>query len=173
MRFAHHALRLLSGLGLAAVLTVAPAAQGTTGVPGVNDYTVGGMIPGSSSCTLLSPVPAGPTVFSISTAPGAPVVFFFNLNCPCRACLFPWLPSTGCGMPPLVCFTPSNQAFELDTSSGFCTLLSASTTANAAGVASITVTLPPTIRFSTQAVLLHPCDASNLIFTQAYNVSVP
>jgi len=172
MHFAHHARRILSGLGLTAALTLTAAAQGTTGVAGVNDYTVGGMIPGSSSCTLLFPVPAGPTVFSINTAPGAPVVFFFNLNCPCKACLFPWVPAT-CGMPPLTCFTPSNQAFELDTSSGICTLLSAATTANAAGNASITINLPPTIRFSTQGVLLHPCDASNLIFTQAYNVSVP
>lgn len=168
--------RVLPTLGVVAVLAGATAAQGTTGIPGVNDYLVAGATSGAASCTVRFPVGPGPTPFSISTAPSAPVVFLFNVGagCLCKSCFFPWTPSTGCGMLPMACFTASNQAFELDTTFSGCLLLTATATANTAGIATITINLPPgPYRFSTQGVLLHPCDASTLIFTQAYNVSVP
>jgi hypothetical protein len=161
--------RVLLAIGATAALAAAPAAQGTTGVPGINNYTVNGMIPGSTSCPFLGPFPAGPMVFSVSTAPGAPVAFFFNVNCPCVPCFFPWVPAT-CPLPALGCGALTNQAFELNSTFAFCVFLSASTSANTAGVATITISVPPTIRFSTQAVLIHPCNAG-LVFTQAYNVS--
>lgn len=172
MQFARGLRRVALAIGISTTLATVAVAQGTTGVAGVNNYTLGGMIPGSSSCTLLSPFPSGPTVFNVSTAPGAPVVFMFNINCPCRACLLPWLPAAaGCGLPPLACGIVGNQAYELDTTSGGCIFLSAGVSANTAGNATITIVLPAFIRFSTQTVGLHPCDSSNLIFSQAYNVS--
>lgn len=164
MLFASIVRRTVLVLGLAGAV----AAQGTTGVPTINDYTLNGMTSGSSSCTLLSPFPSGPAVLKVSTAPGAPVVFMFNLGCPCKTCFFPWAPAT-CPMPPLLCATFTNQAFELTNFPG-CTLLSAGVFAGASGSATLTVIVPPMIRFSTQAVLLHPCNAG-LVFTQAYDVS--
>lgn len=170
MLFALPVRRALLVLGIATALATGPAAQGTTGVPTINDYTLNGMTSGSSSCTLLFPFASGPAVLKISTAPNAPTVFLFNLNCPCKTCLFPWVPAT-CPMPPLTCATFTNQAFELNTGFATCVFLSASATADASGTASITVVVPPMIRFSTQAVLLHPCSPSTLVFTQAYDVS--
>jgi hypothetical protein len=163
--------RALVAAGLALALAAAPAAQGTTGVAGVNNYTVNGLTPGSSSCTLLFPVPAGPVVLNVNTAPSAPVVFLFNVNCPCSPCFFPWAPAT-CPMPPTTTCPTTNQAYELNSTFATCIFLSAGTTANSSGNATITVVVPPTIRFSTQAVLIHPCYAG-LVFSQAYNVSVP
>ena len=163
--------RVALAIGISTTIATVSVAQGTTGVPGVNDYTVAGLTSGSSSCTLRL-IPSGPTVFNVSTAPGRPVVFLFNINCPCKACLLPWLPAAAaCGLPPLACGIVGNQAYELDTTSGGCIFLSAGVSANTAGTATITINLPPLIRFSTQTVGLHPCDSSNLIFSQAYNVS--
>lgn len=171
MPFVSSLRRIVLAIGVTVSLAVMTGAQGTTGVPTVNDYTIGGMTSGSSSCTLLAPFPSGPTVFNVSTAPGAPVVFLFNFNCSCRACLLPWVPAAAaCGLPPLGCGI-GNQAYELDTTSGSCIFLSAAATANSAGMVTVTFVVPAALRFSTQIVLLHPCDGSNLMFSQAYNVS--
>ncbi|MEM7202273.1 MAG: hypothetical protein AAF628_18530 [Planctomycetota bacterium] len=168
--------RLLWTAGFVAALAAAPAAQGTTGIPGVNDYLVAGGTSGASSCTVRFPVGPGAVPFVVSTAPLAPVVFLFNVGpgCPCRPCFFPWAPSAGCGMAPLGCFPPSNQALELDSTLSGCSLVVLTAVADAAGTAAITVVLPPgPYRFSTQAALLHPCDPTTIVFTQGYNVSVP
>lgn len=162
-------LATVAALSLATV----PAAQGTSGIAGFNDYTVGGLTPASSSCTVLSPFPAGPTVFMLNTQPNAPAVFFFNINCPCRACLLPWFPAFVCPVPALPCMPTTNSAFELDTSSGGCGFVSAPVTADPAGIATLTVVLPPTSRFSTQALALVPCAGPGLVWSQAYTVSVP
>ena len=165
--------RVVLALALAATLVSTASAQtGTMGIVGTNDYTLNGMGSTTRSCTLLFPFPSGPAVLNVSTTPGTPVVFMFNLNCPCRACFFPWPAAVGCPLPPLLC-GPSNQAFELDATTAGCIFVSASTVADSSGNATITVGLPAFIRFSTQAIALDPCSTAvpPIVFSQAYNVS--
>ena len=161
--------RALLAISAAACLAAAPSAQGTTGVAGINDYTVNGSTAGSSSCAFVT-VPAGLTKFNVDTSPGLRVVFLFNVNCPCRPCLLPW-PPTACPLPLTTLCPFTNQAFELDPSGASCLFLSGAATSNAAGQATLAFPVPPLIRFSTQAIMINPCDPGNLLFTQAYQIS--
>lgn len=156
-----------------AALTTTAAAQ-TTGVPGFNDYTVGGLGAGSVSCTALT-VPAGPTLFTLMTEPGAPsTLFLFNVNCLCSPCFLPWPVETGCGVPLTACTGTSNHALELDPATTGCFFIGLpGPPATAAGVASISLTLPPTARFSTQAITIHSCATGSLLFSQSYFVDTP
>ena len=70
-------------LGL--TIAAAPALAQTTGVPGINDYTINTFTSGSQSCTQLCiPTPATITM-SVNTTPGAFVIIYWT-DCPCRGC---------------------------------------------------------------------------------------
>jgi hypothetical protein len=52
----------------------------TTGVPGINDFTVNGIGSGTTSCNLI--VTPSPCVLNVNTVPGMRVWFFFARGCP-------------------------------------------------------------------------------------------
>lgn len=163
--------RALSALTLLAAFATPVAAQGVTGVPGFNDYTVGGSTPGSTSCQLLFIPGGGFTTFTINTAPGVPVVFLFTagFNCRCVPCYFP-LPVAPCPVPLTSCSSASNQSIDLFLGSG-CPLFSASAVSDSSGNASITVPLPASFQISSQAGALHPCATGfPVLFTQSYSI---
>lgn len=165
--------------GLAMSLGAPASAQGTTGVPGFNDYTINTLGSGAASCSLLV-VPAGPAVFNLSTAPGVAAVILFNLNCPCLPCVLPWAPAVGCtAVPPMVCMPSTNHGYDLNSGLTPCALVAiGGLVADGLGNATLPLVLPatpPPYRFSTQAISLHPCasGSSGLLFSQAFDVSVP
>lgn len=174
----------------AATLTFAAAAAAqTTGVAGINDYTINGSVPGSQSCTSLC-LPS-PTVLtmSVNTIPGTAVIVVWT-DCPCRGCAIPW-PANSCapsipnGIIP-ACLT-TNQSIDFFPVPGCSILFQATLIANAAGVASMTVTVPPlsagtvpcgpNTRLTSQAVVIAPCGVGGLplgpgpfVLSQAYDV---
>lgn len=185
MTASRHPLSFALGLALACGSLTAQV----TGVPGINDYTINGSTSGSQSCTALCmPSPLLLTM-AVNTVPGAPVVIVWT-DCPCRGCAVPW-PANACtpaipfGTIP-ACLT-TNQSLDFFPVPGCNILFQATLIANAAGVASLTVAVPPlsagtvpcgpNTRLSTQAVVIDPCGVGGLplgpgpfVLTQAYDV---
>ncbi|MGE3172989.1 MAG: hypothetical protein AB7O97_10225 [Planctomycetota bacterium] len=177
---------LLPSLLLA--LSSALAAQ-TTGVPGINDYTINAFGSGGSSCVPLC-APAPTTLnLAVSSVPGNPVMFVIT-DCPCRACVFPWLPN-GClpAIPPATfppCNSTTNQSLDLFLPAPGCTILfSAFLITNAAGIASLPLNVPTLssvpcgVPLSTQAVVFDVCGTGGnppgpgpLVLTQAFQLTL-
>src|ERR1043166_3609049 len=119
---------------LALTVFGAAAAAQTTGVPGINDYTItcagcatgapagcgfapGGLggISGSTSCpTLTFDMTIGGTLnFGVSSIPGSPITIFYNF-CPCFPC-YALLPPANCAAIPFTtCSTTTNQTVDLN-----------------------------------------------------------
>ncbi len=160
-----------------AVLAMPAYLQGTTGVAGINDYTVAGMTPGSTSCTVVALPGGGLTAFTVSgTAPGLLYLLYASLatgGVPCcNPCTLSALPST-CLIPNTGCNPSTNQTIDI-IPAGPCMLL-APVVGNlgAGGVGTTNINLPPAIVFATQAVIVDPvCKAGNfpVVFTQANDV---
>ncbi|MGE3171631.1 MAG: hypothetical protein AB7O97_03335 [Planctomycetota bacterium] len=181
----HPAARLLP---VVFAVTAGLAAQ-TTGVPGINDYTLNGLTSGSQSCTQLCfPSPVTLTM-SVQTVPGAFVVILWT-SCPCRGCVAPWPPNACAPAIPLgtlpAC-SATNQSLDIFFNTGCATVFSTTLVANAAGVASLTVSVPliaagtvpctPLTSLSTQAVVFDLCGVGGppigpgpFVLTQAYDV---
>ncbi len=170
-------MRTLVSLALAAALFGAPAAAQTTGVPFINDYTVGGFTSGSTSCTPAPLFGGGLIPFTVTAAPATPVIIFASISaipgvvCPCVPCTFFAAPSI-CPIPFTACGGATNQSVDLGLFSP-CVLLSVTGVTDAAGTFSVPILLPPFLTFSTQAIVLDPFCASTslgVVVTQAYDV---
>ena len=160
MRFATAALAL--------ALFAAPATAQTTGMPGMNDYTVNGALSGATSC--ITPVVPlfVPLTFTVSTLPGFPVAILFNF-CPgplggpsCLAGFAPFVP----------CFLPPINSLDITYGVAPCVGIPVFGVADPLGF--FTIMLPPCgipgYEFSTQAVIFVPTRLC-LQFTQAHDVT--
>lgn len=170
--------RVLSSLLLSAALATAQ----TTGVPGINDYTINGSAcSGSPSCTTCCFATPASLNCSVSTAPGNFVIIVWSF-CPCSAG-FVCGPPNAC-LPPIplsACGSTSNQSFDMMLG---CVMTTFWASANTAGVASFTLNIPnlgPAAPcsigpLSTQALVLDTCGLGTPLFpgpfvlTQAYDV---
>lgn len=157
-------MRRLLGVSLLVALLSSPSLAQTTGIPGINDFTVNGFVSGSTSCTLVVQV-GQPITFNINTVPGALSVIVLN-TCPCAAGLLPLAP-IGCQGALL------NQSIDLDIfgwTGALCLTLQFPGTANTAG--NFGFTMPPCpnpFRFSAQGVILIP-GCAPFVMTQAYDI---
>ncbi len=168
------------------LLTAAPLLAQTTGVAGINDYTVNGSTPGSTSCASLC-FPNGnlPLTFAVNTVPGNPVLVVVT-DCPCRGCITPWFNNTCSPAIPPASFplcAGTNQSLDLFLGPGCNVIFLAWMTANAAGQASMTVNVPPFTTppcsqvFATQAIVIDACGTGGpttgpgpFVITQAYTL---
>lgn len=172
----HHALlSLLATAGL----TVAQ----TTGVPGINDYTVNSLGSGSTSCSTLCFPGGGLTLNLQITQPGGALGLILINFCPCLACqltaptnaCLPAIPSTACG--------PSNQSLDLDLSPPCGIPFSQVVFPNSAGVLSLQVPIPAftgapctNAVISTQGIVFDACGLGlfalpgPMVMTQSYTI---
>ena len=160
----HRALTILLGCGLPAL-----AAAQTTGVPFVNDYTIGGFGSGATSCNAIT-LGSGTYSFTVTSSPNLAVVYFIDL-CPCSPCWLP-LPSVTCTIPTTACFG-SNQSIDIDLSSA-CPVFAFPGVTDAFGISTVTLPYGGNPPFSTQvAILGHPTCVSSLglLVTQAHQVN--
>ncbi len=163
---------------LLTILALAPSvASQTTGVPGLNDYTVNGHTSGSTSCQSVDLVIGSVAEFRVDTGvPGTMVAFMFSF-CPCEPCWFR-MPPVGCGglIPWTACVVnPSNQSIDINLSAG-CGPVAVFLPTDGAGVATFALPIPPSalgILFSTQAAIVgNPCSGPFPLLTQAYDLNV-
>ena len=175
---------------VALLAAIAPLAAQTTGVAGINDYTVNGVAPGSSSCPQVCIPTPGIITMNVNTVPGAFVVIVFT-DCPCRGCAIPWAanactPAIPNGIFP-ACST-TNQSIDFFPIPGCNVIWSGTAIATAAGQATILLPVPliaigtvPCSTFqmiSTQAIVFDPCGLGGVpigpgpfVLTQAYDVT--
>lgn len=147
-----------------AFLLATTATAQTTGVIGINDYTVSGLGSGSTSCTPLCFPNGGVTLnLAISAPAGSFAIVVFNF-CPCTACSLP-APANAClpAIPPTACGA-SNQSLDMNLTAACGIAFSAFVATNSAGTLSLalpipTITGPPCLNFtiSTQAAVINPC----------------
>ena len=164
-------MKLLSSLvrSLALAAVVAPLVAQTTGVAGMNDYTVNGSTPGSTSCPQVCIPTPGTISMSVNTAPGAFVVIIWT-DCQCLGCAIPWAPNSCVPVIPngtAAGCTTTNQSIDFLPAPGCNILWSGTAVANAAGQATIVLTVPsfangtvpcgPFNRLTTQAIVFDPC----------------
>jgi hypothetical protein len=139
-----------------------PALAQTTGVVGINDYTINGVGSGSTSCTAVCHATPVNLSLDVSTAPNNIVVYVLSF-CPCfggfvcggpNPCL-PAIPFSACG-------ATSNQSFDLQL--GCVTQILGIAVANTAGNANLPLPLPfvgpapaCSIPTATQAIILDVC----------------
>ncbi|MEM7310449.1 MAG: hypothetical protein AAF682_27475 [Planctomycetota bacterium] len=162
---------------LSALLTVAlalglasPANAQTTGVPGVNDYTIAGFGSGSTSCTFFAPPIGGGWPMSVSaTGPGLPVLFHYAIVGIVPGCVPGFFP-----LAPLPC-VPFLLPHSIDIVLGAGSIPFGSFAAftGAGGVA--TVVAPPFaplgLTVTTQAYVIDPT-CGGLVATQAYTLAL-
>ena len=169
----------------AALLAITPVFAQTTGVPGMNDYTINSLGSGSTSCTSLC-FPNGNVTLAlnISAPVGSVCVAVFNF-CPCTTCWLP-APPNACVpvIPPTAC-GGSNQSADINLTAACGVALSLVMVTNTAGTIGATLTIPPlpgppcgVISLSTQAVVIDPCGVGvpppfggPFVLTQAYTLN--
>ena len=150
---------------LAASLAMAPALSQTTGVVGINDYTINGQGSGGTSCVSLC-FPNGNLVLNLSlSAPlGTIAIAFMNL-CPCLPCQLP-APGNACLPPiPLTACGLSNQSWDMDLSPPCGIPFSVTMVATSAGLYQAAVPIPTlpgppcsgVWQLSTQAIVFNGC----------------
>ncbi len=171
-------------LPLVAFLAVCTAPAQTTGVVGINDYTINGLGSGSTSCTTLCFPGGGLTLTLAASAPvGSIVLVLFNF-CPCLVCslggptnaCLPPIPATACG--------GSNQSLDMSLAAGCGIAFSAVITVNSAGVLALSLPIPSftgppctNATLSTQAVVIDPCGLGlfavpgPFVLTQSYTLT--
>src|SRR5687768_16435950 len=100
-------------LAITSCFTAALAVAQTTGVNGINNYTIAPGCSGTQSCTSCCFTTPVPLVCTVSTAPGRAVIFYFSF-CPCLTCFMPG-PANPCvpTIPATACGSSTNQAFEI------------------------------------------------------------
>jgi hypothetical protein len=172
-------------LALAALLAIGSAFAQTTGVPGINDYTINSLGSGSTSCTTMC-FPNGNVTLnlSVSAPPGAFIFVFFNF-CPCQTCFMgapanacvPPIPATACGS--------SNQSLDFNISAACPIILSMLMGVNSAGTVGISFPIPflpgppcSIATLGTQAIVIDPCGAGvppllsgPFVLTQSYTLN--
>src|SRR5262249_2236728 len=172
----------LSSLAAFLALALAPAVAQTTGVPGINDYTINSLGSGSTSCTSLC-FPNGNVTLglNVSAPVGSFIVALFNF-CPCLACSLPAPPNTCLPPIPPAAWGGSTRPAAPPPPSAGGSALSRVMATNAAATARGVLTTPPlpgppcsVIQLSTQAVVINPCGlgvppgfGGPFVLTQAY-----
>jgi hypothetical protein len=136
----------------------------TTGVPGINDYTINSLGSGTTSCTPLCFPGGGLTLNFQLSAPGGALGLVMINFCPCLACqltaptnaCLPTIPSTACGS--------SNQSFDLDLSPPCGIPFTQVALPNSAGVLTVSIPIPSftgipctNAVISTQAIVFDAC----------------
>ena len=150
---------------LIASFAISPALAQTTGVVGINDYTINSLGSGGTSCVSLC-FPNGNVTLNLAlTAPlGTIAIAFFNF-CPCLSCQLPGpsnaclppIPNTACGL--------TNQSFDMDLSPPCGIPVNFTMLASSAGFYSASVAIPPlpgtpcsgVYQLSTQAIVFNTC----------------
>jgi hypothetical protein len=165
------------------LLTTAALAQ-TTGVAGINDFTINGSTPGSASCTnMCFPTPVNLNL-DVSTVNGNFVIYLFSF-CPCVPCVWPWgTNSCSPSIPMTACGSTTNQSFDL-LLAATCGTQIIGTGIAVGGVASMTFSVPAmtglpctNLRTGLQAVVLDWCGVGSagtalngpFVLTQGYSV---
>jgi len=171
----------LPRIALTSFFTAALAVAQTTGVNGINNYTIAPGCSGAMSCTSCCFVTPVPLVCNVSTAPGNAVIFYYSF-CPCSTCFIPG-PTNLCvpGIPSTACGSTTNQAFEIVLG---CVSSTVFTIANSAGIATFTLNVPflgpappCSINLSTQAIIIDPCGMGvsgtpgPFVLSQAYSLN--
>jgi len=171
----------LPHLALTSFFTAVLAVAQTTGVPGINDYTIAPGCSGPQSCTSCCFTTPAALVCNVSTAPGRAVIFYFSF-CPCTTCFIPG-PANVCvpGIPSTACGNSTNQAFEVLLG---CVSSTNFVIANSAGIATFNLNLPflgpapaCSINLSTQAIVIDPCGMGvngfpgPFVLSQAYSLN--
>ncbi len=167
-------------IAFASLATAALGFAQTTGVVGINDYTINSAGSGSTSCTTQCYNTSVTLNLNVSTAPGNFVIFAWSF-CPCsagfvcggpNACL-PAIPFTACG-------STTNQSLDLQL--GCVVMFFGPVAANTAGNASLplsipTLSLPPcSFPLATQAVIIDLCGVGlsilpgPFVLSQSYDV---
>lgn len=172
------ALRLV----LASLAIAALGRAQTTGVPGINDYTINSPTcsgsPSCQTCCFATPVTLS---CNVSTAPGNVAVIVWSF-CPCsagfmcggtNACV-PAIPTTACG-------NTTNTSYDLILG---CVSSTFVVVANGSGNATLSLPIPSigpappcSVTLSSQAVVIDPCGLGVALFpgpfvtTQAYSVN--
>jgi hypothetical protein len=176
-------MRPLRSAFVASLLAAAALAQ-TTGVLGINDYTVNGLGSGSTSCTTLCFPGGGLTLnLDVSAPAGAIAIVLVNF-CPCQTCTLtgpsnaclPAIPATACGS--------SNQSFDMDLTAACGIAFSAVVTLTSAGTLSLPLPIPAltgppcaAATLSTQAIVIDPCGSGlfavpgPFVLTQSYTLN--
>lgn len=163
-------------------LLLAVATAQTTGVVGINDYTLNALGSGTTSCTVQCfPTPVAINL-QVTTANGNLVFFLFTF-CPCMPCTMGWSPNACTpAIPPTACGGTTNQSIDLLAPNTACPLFVLGSAIAVGGVASSTWSLPPlgppcaSARGSTQALIIDPCGVGNSAFpgpfvlSQAYDL---
>ncbi|MBL8729514.1 MAG: hypothetical protein JNM25_13860 [Planctomycetes bacterium] len=156
-------MRALPLLFVTQLLLTSAFAQ-TTGVVGINDYTINGVGSGSTSCSAMCYPNGGVTLnLDVSAPAGSVALLLFNF-CPCSPCslagpsntCLPAIPATACG--------GSNQSLDLDMSSACGIAFTLPVTLTTAGTLSVALPIPTipgvpcaSLTLSTQAVVIDPC----------------
>lgn len=169
-------LALTSSLGLAS-----RADAQTTGVPCINDYTIVdpaglGGVSGSTSCTPLAFPGGGPVTLSISGSSTAVLCLVLVKGTPCSPGTL-CLPPSFCPIPFSACGGTTNLSYDLTlpvpTPAFVCPMVPVPGAPCTTCI--IPVPLPPSITFSTQAVILDftcgPPSFFHVLPTQAYDVA--
>ena len=157
---------LMISIGLLLTILAPPCFGQVTGTPGLNDYTVNGSFSGSTSCNIVVIPPASPLTLAVSGDPLTTVIIIIlvpvpGAGCPCTAGFAPFPPNCA-----------GVQSLDILFGTPGCVSLLISGVTDAAGDYSVTApSCPPSLRFSTQAVLLGPAACPPPVWTQAYDVS--
>jgi hypothetical protein len=176
-------LRTTFAILFAAAATLAQ----TTGVPGINDYTINSLGSGTTSCTTFC-FPNGNLNLNlqVSAPAGAFAIVLFNF-CPCTTCslpgptnaCLPLIPSTACG-------ASTNQSLDMSLTAACGIAFSAVLAPNSAGTPGLSMQLPipaftglPCMNatLSTQAAVIDPCGmglfglAGPFVMTQSYTLN--
>lgn len=165
------------------VATAGLALAQTTGVPGINDYTVNSLGSGTTSCTTLCFPGGGLTLNFQLSAPGGALGLVMINFCPCLTCqlqgppntCFPTIPTTACGL--------SNQSLDLDLSPPCGIPFSQVALPNSAGILTVSVPIPAftgvpctNAVISTQAIVFDACGLGlfavpgPFVFTQSFTI---
>ncbi len=153
-------MRKISLCILTAAMLLVPAQAQTTGIPGFNDYTIGGAGSGSTSCTALTFTSPVVLNFQVSASGPGQTVFVVVSNLPC---------SPGAFSP----FTCQGTTFDLVFTPGI--IVTPLGVTGPGGIVSVPVSVPPLLMplvFATQCVVQDPGCAGLPLFTQAYDVFI-
>ena len=133
----------------------------TTGVPGLNDYTINGMGSGASSCNAVSVSVPGLITFLIDTSAPAQTVYLFISFQACAAGSGPSLNSC--------------QGTTLDLALTPTPLLLGVGLSGSSRLYGLSFSLPPfssPVRFSTQGLIVDSGCGGSPLFTQAHDVTL-
>ncbi len=147
----------LASAAFALALLVTPASAQTTGILGLNDFTVNGSFPGSTSCGTV--ITSSPLTFFTAGSPTSSACALFLDPCGCSSGTLAFSSS---------CHSLGFTSFDL----GMCPIVTVPMTPAGPPGAYVLgpIPVPPGLRFGAQSVLLDSSCVVPFLFTQAYSV---